>query len=317
MPGEDKIQWLYYLEGPNSTIEVYDTKLYSWVLIVEPNSVDELESKRMASHDKSLFLKWLQKECQKTRVSKVDYNHIRIENGYQELYSDANYFVKYHQQVSKRVDAYERLLFDKFMKEGKTQRGWTRRIDGLVRSRFGFDSSAILWSAIVSYVLSAEAFLNLIYELYMKKEVTSDMDLVERIGSYSLREKWAMAFLTCDCFAKPLGKSSKGYNALSRLNTVRNNLAHANISRELKTYVFEEDGIEFVIQPADELYDKVPTPSLAKMENVERIRQDVDEVVQEVLHSMKPSIQEEFAQIVKWSGVLISPHGGRVRSRWF
>jgi len=317
MPGEDRIQWLYVIEAPGSTIEVYDKKLYSWVLIVNPRSADDSESKRIARRDRALFLGWLQRKCRGFTTPKSGYSHLLVNNGYEELHSNGDYLVNYYKRVSKQVEAFESRIADKFVERGKTYKGWTRRVEGIVKSRFGFDGSAILWAAIASYVLSVEALLNLSYELYMKEDAIDDHDLAERIASYSVKEKWAMANLVCDCFRKRLPKTGLGYDSLQRLSSLRNNLAHANISRRLKTFVFEEDGIEFVIIPTRHTYSQMPTPSAVKLEDAESVHNDVENVAEELLRTMKPQARKEFSKLMGSSGILVSKTGKPVRSAWF
>jgi hypothetical protein len=165
------------------------------------------------------------------------------------------------------------------------------------------EENPLIWAAGVSYLLSAEALLNLTIETYLKDEVRNNKDMVKHIMMFSMQEKWAFANSACDCFATQLDKSSKGYEALQRLVTLRNNLAHSNISRDILTYVVEEDKMEFVLSPDPQLYHKVMNPSSIALVDVERIKHDVDLVAESIIRAMKPRPRRQFPKLMHGNSI--------------
>jgi hypothetical protein len=85
----------------------------------------------------------------------------------------------------------------------------------------------------------------------------------------------------------------------------------------LKTFVFEEDGMEFVIAPTHAAYSQTPTPSRIKLEDVERVHNDVEKIAEELLRIMKPQARKEFSRLMRSRGILLSKTGNPVRSAWF
>lgn len=281
---EYKSQWRYEIRGSRSTITVYDSKLFSWLLIITPDStVKQEERRRVVEQNWSEFLSWLKSACQKTKSSPDNYKHLFILNGYKQLRSNGDYFLK---QCEKSTSEY--------------------RVE-----------NPMVWAAGVSYVLSAEALLNLMFELYLKDEVERDKDMVKRVMMFSMPEKWAFASSLCNCFTAPLRKSSKGYVALQRLVTLRNNMAHANISRDLKTYLLEEDEMEFVLPPDYQLYHEVMDPSSITLVDVEQIKHDVDVLAGSIIQAMKPRPRKEFPKLMDGNSVVIHRTRSPIRmSQW-
>ena len=267
---ETKSQWSYRITGPRSTIEVEDFKMYSWLMSISPNpTIRKEDRRRVLEQDWAEFLSWLKVACQKIKVSHDDYKHLLILNGFKQLYSNGDYFMERCKEPSPE----------------------------------GLGENPSIWAAGVSYLLSAEALLNLTIETYLRDEVRNNKDMVKRIMMFSMPEKWAFASSVCDCFETQLGKSSKGYEALQRLVALRNNLAHSNISRDLLTYVVEEDKMEFVISPDSRMYHEVMNPSSITPADVEQIKHDVDLVAESIVKAMKPRPRKQFPKLMQGDSI--------------
>jgi hypothetical protein len=267
-PGYDetKSQWSYKITGLHSIIDVWDYKMLSWIMIISPDpSVKREDRRQVLEQDWAEFLSWLREACQKLKIPRDNYKHLFILNGFKQLYTNGDYFMK----CCKELDS-ENL-----------------------------EENPMIWAAGVSYLLSAEALLNLTFETYLADEVRNNKDMVNRIMMFSMQDKWAFAASVCDCFATQLDKSSKGYEALQRLVVLRNNLAHSNISRDIKTYVIEEDEMEFVISPDFQLYHEVMDPHSITLADVEQIRHDVDLVTEGIVKAMKPRPRKQFPRLLQ------------------
>ncbi len=224
----------------------------------------------------------------------------------------------YSRRISKQVKAFERNLMRREMTslEKFSKPGWEKKINAKVDHKFHFNEPSLVWAAIVSYTLSMEALMNLVYSIYMRKEIAADTELVEKINLYSAKDKWLMAYAFCDCFGKPLGKNTKGYQSLAKLTSLRNNIAHSNISKERRTYIYLEDGIEFPILPDKTKFEQMPRPSDVSSGDAEKVRIEVQTFVDELIHSMKPRIRKEFSKLIKGNSVLVSKSNRRIRNPW-
>ncbi len=267
---ETKSQWSYKITGPRSTIEVEDFKMFDWLMSISPNpTIRKEDRRRVLEQDWAEFLSWLKEACQKIKVSRDNYKHLFILNGFKQLYSNGDYLMKCCKESSPE----------------------------------DLEENPLVWAAGVSYLLSAEGLLNLTIETYLKDDVRKNKDMVKRIMMFSMPEKWAFASSACDCFETQLGKSSKGYEALQRLVTLRNNLAHSNISRDILTYVVEEDKMEFVISPGSRLYHEVMNPSSITLADVEQIKRDVDLVAESIVKAMKPRPRKQFPKLMRGNSI--------------
>ena len=90
---------------------------------------------------------------------------------------------------------------------------------------------------------------------------------------------------------------------MQRIVTLRNNLAHSNISRDIKTYVIEEDKMEFVISPDFQLYHEVMNPRSITLADVERIKHDVDLVIESIVKAMKPRPRKQFPRLMQGDSI--------------
>jgi hypothetical protein len=129
--------------------------------------------------------------------------------------------------------------------------------------------------------------------------------MVRRITNFSMSEKWSFAGPLCSCFATSLEKGTKGYEALQRLITLRNNMAHANISRDIKTYLFVEDGMEFVVSPDLKAYKEAMDPGSIRLASVEEIKSDVDAMAQRIISAMKPRYRKQFPKLMNGNSVVL------------
>ena len=281
---EWKQQWAYKVRGFQSTIEVYDTKLFYWFLRITPDEdVDPQERRKIVEREWFGFLSWLKRACRRAKVTGRDYKHVLILNGYKPLYDNGNYFME-------RAET-----------KGKEPTG-----------------DPMLWAAATSFILSVEAFFNSLFDVYLKPEFRENSDVASRIAMFSMLEKWSLASSLCYCFPGPLDRRSKSYEALRRLVTLRNNMAHVNMSRHLKTYLVEEDGMEFVIPPDFQLYQEAMEPNSLTMPAVQRIKSDVDLVVSGITGSMKPRERRQFPKLLQGDGIVIHRTRDAIRmSQWF
>jgi hypothetical protein len=314
---EKKLQWSYILKARKCTVEIHDWKVYSWNIVILPHADSEREGKEIAGKVAKRLLSSIRLAASRDKLPPDQYSHVFFANGYKDLFTNGDNLLRYYRKFSSKVDSYERELIKDFERRGIAfRRGWTKRLDARVKRRFILDPSALLWASATSFVLSSEALLTLVYDLYSRNEVVADNSLLQQTSSYSMKDKWIMAYLTCNCFKKPLSRESKGFQSLHRLSTLRNNLAHANISKEFRVHYFQEDGIDFVRQNVDSDHSSMPTPDNIELKDVERIRTDVDIVLQELVQYMVPENRKRFLRVLKWNGIIVSKSGGALRSEW-
>jgi hypothetical protein len=133
---EWKSQWCYRVKGSRSSIRINDWKLLHWLLEIIPDSdVRKEDNKSVIDRDCAEFLSWLKTATQGSKIAKDTNKHLFILNGFRSLYSNAEFFLRQYEDNPADYD----------------------------------EENPLFWAAAVSFVLSAEALLNLVFELYLNQ----------------------------------------------------------------------------------------------------------------------------------------------------
>ncbi len=161
-------------------------------------------------------------------------------------------------------------------------------------------ASALSWAAAVSYVFSIEGLFNLIYDVYLKKEIRENAGLYEHLQRLSLADKWSLASHVCYCFKDHLKTSSRGYQNLKKLVNLRNEWAHSSITPEMRTFFLREDDLAFATTaaPIHAGYEFGQEIAFVK-----RIKHETDTVVSELLGAVAPEFKTSFSQMLRDSAV--------------
>lgn len=164
------------------------------------------------------------------------------------------------------------------------------------------------WGATACFLLSIEAFLNVVYICYLRPEIRKDKDLNDRLMSLSPLDKWSMASFLCTCLKKPLVKSGQAYGKLRELVRMRNELAHSILDEKHTRYVIEEDGFEFITRSSSVPTDKTVGIGSLGLPRIKQVKEDVDLVVEQFKLCMYAKDRREFEDILENQYIVFSGH---------
>jgi len=150
---------------------------------------------------------------------------------------------------------------------------------------------------------------NIIFEIYLKKEIREDETLRQRIFHLPLLDKWLLFASFCTCFSTSLNRKSRGYRSLKGLIRIRNSWAHAIVSDEMRTYIIRKDKMMFSTKRSPISKDVYPTISSADYTLARRVKNDVDTIKSEILSAMKPNDKKKFAKALEQDDILLSRKG--------
>jgi len=263
----DRTQWEFLLKAGDVYLAVYDWKLFSWNIGVRTSSEDMSEKLDKAALAKArLLISYILKYAKSKNKTKVPVD-------------EAKYEIIENVFISNYVRG-ENFLFE------------------LEKAHWS-EAPEKAWSAAMSFLLSSEALLNIVYELYLNKNLFENVELRQRIDRMSLAEKWCFAHCFCTCFKKPLRRDSKGYSRLKELSEIRNEMVHSKIP-ESRVYFVRKDGLAFATDeqhiPKDITEDSFST----LLEYVRDVKRKVHEIRDELVASMKPSLKRRFCENVNW-----------------
>jgi len=266
-PDDKEIEWEYVLQGSGPLISVHDNLggLSIGTLCKGKGSSKGRDTN--AARDVKILLDVLSNLAQDLEVPVSKARNQILDNLFIQNYLAGEYFLHYYYN---------------------NDEGERKQVQRVSR-RFYPKELNILWVSLVSFVLSLEALFNTFYELNLRREISNNKSLFERIMKFSPEDKWIMSSILCNGFAYPLGKDYKGFSRLRRLTRLRNNLVHANITDKTRTYIVMEDGIQF--WTTKEAVTTVEPVSLhdITVEMVREVKEDVDWIKQAVFSAMTPA----------------------------
>lgn len=178
-----------------------------------------------------------------------------------------------------------------------------------VKNSHFFEDTATAWASIMSFILSIEALFNIIFEVYLKKEISNDKELREHLFRLPLKDKWSLFSSLCTCFSKSLNKQNKGYKSLNRLIKIRNSWAHVNLKDEMRTYFIEKSNLLFATKSSPIIKDSQPLISTADYNWATQIKNDVDTIKSEILNAMKRKPKAEFSKALEHENILLTEKG--------
>ena len=290
-----RVSWEYVLKGPRAFIAIHDWKLDSWSFSSRfAQSYKQLTEEQTAKYDDEarkdarILLAELMQYLKKTKIRSHD------EHSYQ-------YIINIHLQSYDCGEYFLDLL------EKPKNKHFRHPILAETSPIASLDDTYNAWAAAMSFVLSVEGLFNMIYEIYLNREIDRDEQLRNHLYRMSLTDRWLMFSLLCSCFSKSLDRKSRGYRNLSMLVKMRNYWAHANIGEDLRTYIVEEDGLEFAVRRNTKSWDL----SMSNMDCalVKKIKKYVDQVKLEVLNAMKLDSRKSFSKALEQEYVILDKEG--------
>lgn len=168
------------------------------------------------------------------------------------------------------------------------------------------EDTCIAWASAMSYILSVEALFNILFEVYLKRDIYDDKALRQDVLRLPLIDKWLLFASLCSCFSRPLDRTSQGYQSLKSLVDIRNNWAHVNIGEEMRTYIIEEDGLRFATGRLPIVRNTESRLSSVNYYWVMKVQEDVYRIKSEILNAMKPSLRKKFEKALEDVNILLT-----------
>ena len=159
--------------------------------------------------------------------------------------------------------------------------------------------STLSQSAFFQLFTAAEALLNLVYELYLKRELR-DERISQRLAREQIDLKLRLAPIYCDCFTgTPIDYSTDAFRKFQRLVNARSDLIHANVTKSMRQPVVEYDDITFVLD-AEDSADGVISTTLSDIgvDEVKSVNMTIDDIVNQILANMEPRYRAEFRSVI-------------------
>ena len=295
---EEKIQWQYVITNPKALIEVYDWKLGSWSIAVYATDGKEETGKQVAES----FLGHIKKKASHTkqRIKKL----VEQPAGY----VIRNPFALYY------ITAGNLLAWAKSGKPTTIPSKITDLADMLNQEYLVQQSEhALCRSAFLLYIASFEGLLNLVYELYLKKDLR-DERIYERLGREQIDIKLRLAPVYCECFqSSPIDHTSDAFKNFHSIVNLRNDFVHANFTKSMKTPMVVEDDYVFFVEATNNYVGGIPRDfAELGVEHIETINQVIDDIVEELLKHMQPRFRREFEQVIYEPYVEVADEDGEM-----
>ncbi|MFA0718307.1 hypothetical protein AB4622_20120 [Vibrio splendidus] len=287
---EDKSQWMYALQTTDAYFEVYDWKQFSWSIAVYVKDKDydayEVGSKflKLVEH------KAKSKKAQiKDRAKKPD--GLVIENPYMIYRDTGDSVLNLARELSQKTgfDG-DSINFNHY-----------RQSEDLCRSSF------------LMYLSSVEAFMNLVYELYLKSDLR-EKRIYDRISREQIDLKIKLAPLYCECFSgDALSADNEVFKKYHSLVNLRNDFVHANVTKPMMTPIIQEDGFEFLINSDSTTSIGIPSSfNDFDIGHIELVKDITQNLVDYVIQTMTPRYRREIVQVLEHSHIQVEYENGQM-----
>lgn len=302
-PDSSRITWEYVLKGPRRYLAVYDWKFHSWGIgirlpwsfteqKIEVEKIDKYDEEARA--DANILLEEIAKYAKTIEIPKTKHSYQLIENTFKISYWYGEHFLQSIDQprdtpvVPILAQSFSHLVF--------------------------FEDCSDAWAAIMSFLLSVEALFNILFEIYLKKEIREDEVLRQHIFRLPLLDKWLLSASLCTCFAKQPNRKSRGYQSLKRLIRIRNDWAHATVSDEMRIFFIQEDDLMFATRSLPIYRERerayvCPRMSSLDYTSAKKVKDDVDAIKSKILDAMKKNDRQKFAKALEEQYILLSRKG--------
>ena len=274
---DDKTQWMFALQSKDAYFEIYDWKKYIFHIAVYKINMnidaDEIGVKLLN------LIKEKAKHQTKTINNKViGAKELVIENPYLIYKKTADSMLSIAKELN-NTNTFGNDLFNINNYD---------RIADLCRTSF------------LMYLSSVEAFINLIYEIYLKKDLR-DKRIYSRIYREQIDLKIQLAPIYCNCFKNDILDSDndkfKRYHSLVNL---RNDFVHANVTVNMKTPVIDEDGFKFLVTPNSTSKIGIPNNfSELEIQHIESTKDITQDLINHVIESMTPEYQIQIIKLIE------------------
>ena len=298
----DRITWEYVLKGPRTYLAVYDWKLHDWSIGIRfPSSAESTtgagdihQYDQEARADANILLQEITKYAKTVDIPITKHSYQLIENTYKISYYYGEHFL---QSLDQPKDA-----------------SIVPELSQSFTHLASFEDSSEAWAATMAFILSVEAMFNILFEIYLKKEIGEDEVLRQHVFRLSLQDKWLLSSSLCNCFQRPLSRECRGYQSLKRLVNIRNNWAHSIVSDEMRTYFIQKDRLTFATRKSPIYREKerahaYPLIGAVDCISARKVKNDADAIKSEILNAMKTNDKRKFKKALEQQYILLSRKG--------
>jgi hypothetical protein len=282
---DDRVKWSYSLSYKDILIDIYDWKQLSCSIVIYSINRNKLESEKLASLINNL-ISHEGKKYQRELKEKVKNPSARIiQNPFQLYFSTAK---------SLKTIAME-------LSSNKNDNGTFDFLNQFQIFSKHFDVSR---SAFLMYLSSFEGFLNLMYELHIKKEY-KDERIFNTINRLQIDLKLRMLPTYCNGFKnKLIDDSDDRFKNYLRLVNLRNDFVHANFIKSEERQVIQVDDLDFIyLNNSDDFIPK--DFSQISIEHLETTEKCIIDATHLVFESMRPSYARHFIGILGGESIQI------------
>ena len=302
-PDGDRITWEYSLKGPRRYLAVYDWKLHDWgigIRLPESSSDEKVGIEEISRYDEearadaNILLEEIVRYARTVEIPITEHSYQFIENTHKTSYS-------YGEHLLKSIDQ-------------PTDISIVRELAQSFSHVVSFEDCCVAWASTMAFVVSVEAMFNILFEVYLRKEIREDEELRQHVFRLSLLDKWLLSASLCTCFSKPHGRKSPGYQSLKRLIGIRNSWAHAIVSDEMRTFLVKKDELMFATKQLPIYRERDRAHVLPRISSVDhisavKVKKDVDLIKSEILNSMKTKDKRKFTKALEEEHILLSREG--------
>jgi hypothetical protein len=192
---------------------------------------------------------------------------------------------------------YENANYD-LNKLGQIERRWNKsRLDFYKRSRLGNEMEYISQACFMLFMASVDGLINLLYHLYMKKQIKEDKELINKISFEKIHLRIRRVSLYCNNF-RDLKKEDNALNELAKLMEIRNKLVHANITEVDYRNIIEEDSFLFYINRQTSELGSTVNPMTFTSEDLVGIRKVIINTIKFILSSMEKDSRSQLKSVL-------------------
>ena len=288
---ESKIQWEYSLESSDAYFNVHDWKLTTLSIEVYLKKDSKQDAEKVANE----FLNQLIANSKKIKIKFANLvrsaNEVVIQNPY----------IIYKESADSTMQLIETLINPETYRLKKLEISNVSKQFDLCRSAF------------ILYLSSVEGFVNLIYELYLRKDL-KEQRIIDRLNREQIDLKLRLAPVYCECFSSlVLDPNNSEIRKFFSLVDLRNDFVHANLTKPMISPIVYEDDFEFFVEVKSENKLGISKNiSELNFENLIETRKTVEGLVEYIINCMSLRYKREFESIIDIDYFKVQHEDGQV-----
>lgn len=291
---EPKVQWLWTFSYSDFRIEIYDWHKEEISIAIYRKDADGFKSKQLAETITSFLEKNTDRPKSKLKSKIKESTHKFIKNPFITYYQTAENLIIISEQLNSPLSP----QFVQLIENTNITPSYIQ-LSSIVNPIITDQKSSLYRSAFLMFFSSFEGFLNILFELYLKKELR-ETRLYDKISKENIDVKLRMIPIYCDGFKTVLiNMEDIRFRDYQKLVELRNDYVHAKLVKSNESYIIKEDNYTFFVE--DENSSKNPIPkniNNLELKHIQLAKSYIDGIIELVLDSMKPKIRKEFESII-------------------